>query len=179
MAHPLINEVGNRYGKLIVTKRVENKKGHPQFLCVCDCGGEAVVQGSVLRRGFANSCGCLRKLPEGEGSFRALYRYTVWNARYREIEWGLDKDFFRWITKQNCAYCGVEPSQEYGVDKPHHKHNGKYIYNGIDRVDNTVGYIPENCAPCCGYCNWMKSAAGVDEFREWVIQVYNHWASKS
>lgn len=172
----LINMIGKKFGKLKVIKRVENKGDSVVYLCQCDCGNTKMTDGTSLRRGLSKSCGCGRRLLYGEGSFRALYRYTKYNAQYRNIEWDIDLEFFRWITKQPCHYCGAEPSQVYYPKKV--KHYGEYIYNGIDRVDNNLGYIPDNCVPCCGYCNWMKSAAPVEEFRKWVIQVNNHWASK-
>jgi len=28
---------------------------------------------------------------------------------------------------------------------------------GIDRIDNSKGYIEGNMVPCCKICNWMKS----------------------
>jgi hypothetical protein len=55
-----INEVGNRYGKLVVESFDSlSKCGHAKWLCRCDCGGTKVVQGQCLRRGATNSCGCL------------------------------------------------------------------------------------------------------------------------
>jgi 5-methylcytosine-specific restriction endonuclease McrA len=27
---------------------------------------------------------------------------------------------------------------------------------GIDRVDNSIGYTPDNCVPCCTQCNRIK-----------------------
>ena len=55
-----INETGNRYGKLVVTKRhdaIEKKRAC--WLCECDCGNTAVVSGQSLRNGNTRSCGCL------------------------------------------------------------------------------------------------------------------------
>lgn len=58
-----INEMGNRYGKLIVisdcgiVKHGERSK----WLCKCDCGNEKIVTGKPLRNGHVKSCGCLHK----------------------------------------------------------------------------------------------------------------------
>lgn len=174
----LIDLTGMKFGNWTVIRRDgSDRHNYAKWLCLCVCGKEKTVQGTTLRSKESKSCGCCKpmphgRLPEGESSFRALYRYTEYNAWYRNIEWGLDWDFFRWITKQPCHYCGAEPSQIY---KPK-RHNGEYVYNGVDRVDNEIGYFPDNCVPCCGYCNWMKSAAGVDDFRNWIVRVYDHWA---
>lgn len=31
-----------------------------------------------------------------------------------------------------------------------------YFYNGIDRKDNDIGYVIENCVSCCDECNKAK-----------------------
>lgn len=58
----LINEVGNKYGRLTVISRAhpEDKKGG-WWNCKCDCGNEIVVHGVRLRNGNTKSCGCLQK----------------------------------------------------------------------------------------------------------------------
>ena len=41
-----VNEIGKKYGSLIVVSRGENGKGgDARFNCVCDCGNESLVQG--------------------------------------------------------------------------------------------------------------------------------------
>lgn len=62
-----IDEVGNRYGKLVVLRRGPNDKyGNAQWYCKCDCGNEKLINGSSLRRGLTISCGCnaLQKMQE-------------------------------------------------------------------------------------------------------------------
>ena len=57
---PKINQVGKRYGKLVVVKEFgRNKYKQITWLCKCDCGGEKVVTSSGLNT--TESCGCLRK----------------------------------------------------------------------------------------------------------------------
>ena len=48
---------------------------------------------------------------------------------------------------------------------------GDYIYNGIDRVDSNIGYIFENCVPCCKLCNMAKKEYPVEEFKEWIAKL--------
>lgn len=58
----IINEVGNKYDRLLVLKRDKNNsRGQAQWLCRCDCGNEVVVSGVSLRSGHTRSCGCLQK----------------------------------------------------------------------------------------------------------------------
>ena len=55
---PFKDLTGNRYGRLVVVKRVENLGKDVAYLCQCDCGKEKVVRGKCLRDGGTNSCGC-------------------------------------------------------------------------------------------------------------------------
>ena len=56
-----IDLTGQRYGRLEVMSRAENKRKIAMWLCRCDCGNEKVVRGSDLRNGHTQSCGCLHK----------------------------------------------------------------------------------------------------------------------
>lgn len=60
-----ISLIGKRYGKLIVTERVENNRfGHICYKCKCDCGSESIVDATNLRNGNTNSCGCIKSKGE-------------------------------------------------------------------------------------------------------------------
>jgi hypothetical protein len=56
------NEIGNRYGRLLVIERSDNtKQGRAQWKCLCDCGNKIISLGSNLRNGHTASCGCQRR----------------------------------------------------------------------------------------------------------------------
>jgi len=55
--------VGDRFGRLTVLRRTENRGRHACWQCACDCGGNIVVRGDRLRgdrsgKGKTTSCGC-------------------------------------------------------------------------------------------------------------------------
>ena len=56
-----IDLTGNRFGRLLVLRRLENIPKVPKWICLCDCGNETVVFGVSLRQGHTKSCGCLQK----------------------------------------------------------------------------------------------------------------------
>lgn len=54
-----------------------------------------------------------------------------------------------------------------------------YFYNGIDRVDSSLGYVPDNVRPCCKKCNYMKNQMELKEFHEQVRKIHNVTKNKS
>ena len=179
MGRKFIDITDNRYGKLLVSGRAENaEQGRAQWLCRCDCGNEVVVRANNLRSGKTQSCGCMQGtnhgLAKGEAAFNALINRMKGGAKRRSIKWDLTKDQIRHLTNQPCFYCGIEPSQTCSPPT----YNGAYIYNGIDRIDNTKGYTIDNVISCCKTCNGAKSAMTVEEFKAWGIQLHKHFAGK-
>ena len=179
------DETGSRHGRLIVIARSENNKfGHAMWLCKCDCGNETFVSGANLRRS-TKSCGCLakerareickaRRLPFGEAAFNALFRRIKRNADTRNLEWSLTSDQVRALSKQSCYYCGIKPQQVISVSR-----YGSYVYNGLDRIDNSRGYTINNVVPCCGICNVAKNAQTTKQFREWLVRIHGHFIEES
>ncbi len=61
MARKGIDLTGQRFGRWVVIKEVEQKKYARFWECICDCGNEKVVNQSTLIRGDSKSCGCLAR----------------------------------------------------------------------------------------------------------------------
>lgn len=62
-----IDEIGNKYGKLIVIKKYGTDKfGKSLFECKCACGNSTIVRINSLRTGVTRSCGCLNSYAEFE-----------------------------------------------------------------------------------------------------------------
>lgn len=59
-----INELGNRYGHLLVIEEAGRKDGKVEWLCRCDCGNLKITTGKSLRADLVQSCGCLHSLGE-------------------------------------------------------------------------------------------------------------------
>jgi hypothetical protein len=64
-----VNEIGNRYGKLVVIAKDEElsiAKHRAQWVCKCDCGNLKTVSSKCLRDGKTKSCGCMLSVGEEE-----------------------------------------------------------------------------------------------------------------
>lgn len=153
---------GDVYGRLTVLER----RGNQKFLCKCSCGATKIVRWRT-----AVSCGCARsessrrkRLPPGVAAFRDLFKRYVLAAKCRNLVFELTSDQFAVLTAAPCHYCDSPPSTSAGSMRVF----GKYVYNGVDRKDNTVGYTTENCVPCCKICNRAKGTLSYEEFTKWI-----------
>lgn len=184
-----LNIEGQRFGRLVALHDVGRSKGKCKsrlWECLCDCGKFTVVATGCLRSRKTKSCGCLHselassrakkllvgpiKLPVGEGNLNNIIRDYKRKAKNRNREFSLTKEQFRKLTKQKCFYCGAEPCAILSSKKS----NGKYVYNGIDRVDNEKGYTVDNCVACCGTCNRMKNIHTQQDFLAKIKLIYDH-----
>jgi hypothetical protein len=68
-----------------------------------------------------------------------------------------EKEFLE-IKSNDCHICG--------------KKSYKNHCNGIDRFDNDIGYILDNCRPCCGGCNFMKKDLEYNTFINHIGEIY-------
>lgn len=189
------DRTGNRYGRWLVVGYAGStivtpgrSKSEASWLCRCDCGVEKVVRGGNLHNGSSKSCGCLARemarvssrlkfserwalnsLPRGHGNAMHVYRAYIQSAKKRNLKFELRLDEMIRITSSNCAYCGVEPRRVCNSKRS----NGPYTYNGIDRVDNSLGYVRGNMVPCCTRCNSAKQNLPLSEFLGWIARVYH------
>ena len=148
--------------------------GRPRttWVCRCECGKEKVVVTEKLQMGEVISCcdvGCqfhrpLRHKDLTESSFNGLLSNYRHNARTRKREFSLTQEEFRRITSGNCTYCGEPPSMAWRISNLVHTKTEPYIFNGVNRVENTKGYVSENCVSCCKLCNQMKKMLSVETF---------------
>lgn len=173
--------VGKRFGMLIAVRYLGMRTWKPMggyrksfWECKCDCGNIVEVYRGSLTGGRTTSCGCRGK-EDWESNFCNLYHNRRKTAMRFGHEWHLTKEQFLFLTSQPCHYCGRPP---LSVQKTP-KYRGQYLYNGVDRVDNNIDYVFENCVTCCEHCNRAKLDYTVEDFKSWAVRVYNHWAGKS
>lgn len=156
-------------------------KGYHTWLCECQCGTIKCVREVKLLAGTTKSCGCLKTvfpphtLPKGEAAKNWVFNDYKQSAKKRGLFFSLSKEELLFITSQKCHYCGEAPHRS--AKRGHignsavKSMNGDYIYNGIDRVDNNIGYILSNCVPCCWKCNELKKAKTYDHFLEHIWKI--------
>jgi hypothetical protein len=183
------NIIGNKFGKLTVLELVDRSKSiKTRYICECDCGNIHETSGDSLRGGKSKSCGCLKKsyIPKSYNTNRheqiliQLYKSTVLK-RSKDKNWidCISFGLFKSIVKSRCFYCNSLPNSKI-EDRNKNNREGKIsdvfvCVNGVDRIDSSIGYIDTNIVPCCKHCNTAKNTMTNKEFKEWIINVYNHY----
>lgn len=137
------------------------------ILVQCECGRTKEVQLNNVIGGHSVCCGfnpC--KIPYNknnrsvETTYNSLFYAYKKGATDRGYDFELTRDEFKSFLDKNCYYCDSEPSNVYQIknSKTGEVRAGiPIIYNGIDRLDNSVGYTMENSITCCETCNRMKT----------------------
>lgn len=100
--------------------------------------------------------------------FMQMYNGYKTGARVRKLEFTLTPQQFKSLIDLPCFYCGSAPRTTLALGYK------DLVCNGIDRVDNSLGYIPSNCVPCCSRHNRMKGTLSVEEFVELCRSVVQH-----
>jgi hypothetical protein len=160
---------GQIFNKLTVLRWDKSNKN---WICQCQCGNIVNSRANLLTTNKHKSCkNCMEYnhfiLPNNLGSKRHFYRQYIRGAKSRKHEFSLSFDEFMNIVNKNCFYCGDLPSTKC------HAMNGKssMLFNGIDRINNSIGYIKENCVSCCSICNRAKRDMLLEDWKLWINRI--------
>jgi hypothetical protein len=94
----------------------------------------------------------------GKSSKRMRVLY-IQSAKKRGLAFDISQELFNELIKKDCFYCGQ---------------SAIFQRNGLDRIDNTGGYIKENVVPCCFVCNQMKGKLSEDNFISHLIRILEY-----
>ncbi len=169
----LVDILGKKFGRLLVYEQAKNNRdGRACWWCKCECGNRLKVAGKELRTGHTKSCGCLQKEKAGferrkpRMASRQLFSKTIGRAKRDSRYFTISFEEFIRLSQLPCAYCGREL---FSTNR--HK-TDTFRYNGLDRVDSSKGYTPDNVVSCCKLCNVMKADLSVTRFQEQIERIY-------
>ncbi len=126
------------------------------------------------RRQLANrpdlaDCGCKTEWPnirrrydkkkKDRSEFDRQVALFAQKSKKRGIEFSLTKEQVESLFLGDCYYCSAPPSttKDKRLDRV-------VVRNGIDRINNDIGYVLENCVSCCYPCNWSKMDETMEDF---------------
>jgi len=182
-SHIVVAKEGDKVGNFIFLRNELVGKNNT-WVVLCSCGKQKVFwkKFSLLK---AKTCGC----GTDSAGFTAKQARSIKSrmqgykngAKRRNFEWRLSYVDFVRISTQNCFYCNSKPSKwdcmsnspSLQKDSPNVVHKEyEILFNGIDRFDTKIGYIVENCVPCCKNCNRAKSDLQFEDFKEHIKTIY-------
>jgi hypothetical protein len=143
-------------------KYAKSKKGKSTKRIWKDCNREKVKRWK--REWSASPNGKLREKKYWRKSPRGLFHVYSQVAAKRGREFSISFEQFNDLIFKPCIYCGYVPSPP---DR-----------NGLDRVDNTMGYKINNVVPYCHPCNQIKGKKTVQEMIARCKAIITHMEEK-
>lgn len=170
-----MNLLGKKFHKLTPVEYLGKIKNRDHYICLCDCGNKSKVSSISLKRNTTKQCRNCANISHGQklktadaGLNRHLTTYKA-GAKSRHLEFRLTKSEFQTLVKADCFYCGQVPeARKFSSSRE------TFYFNGIDRKNNNLGYILENCVACCKMCNFQKGKYNYEEFINWVQKLINY-----
>lgn len=172
--------INSIYDQWQVIGKPKSVNGTYKVKCRCSCGKIKFVKTHNLLKYKSKSCGCIQQLNIGRSSkgqkaqnavspehlaVTQLINQYRHSAKKRNLTYELTREQFKSLISQNCFYCDISPSNAK-ISK-----NVIFKYNGIDRVNNYIGYNINNCKPCCIICNTMKLDMNHEDFMEKIEKI--------
>ncbi len=140
-----IDITGQKYGRLIVVGFIGIEGHHSKWNCKCDCGKEKAILATSLKSGRTLSCGCLQKEKLLEANtIHGKTNSPEWRSWAKMIRRCRDPrdNRFKSYAGRGITVCERWSQFDNFIsdmgNKPTPKHS-------IDRVNNDLGYCPENC----------------------------------
>lgn len=170
--NPPVGEVFGSFSVIGLAER-RGKGGQRYWIIRCVCGAVKDFRATGLVRGVRPGCTCHSR----ETQRLSVTKYDdplqkCWNdllrrykdkAKKRGYSFELSTEEFFQLLKSSCRYCG-RIGTTISDWHWHSTQELKIRHNGIDRLDNSLGYIPGNCVSCCQTCNVMKLQMPEQEF---------------
>ena len=170
-----VDRTGERFGKWIVLAKIyrhNGSRGRTAFRCRCDCGTVKIVSNQALKKSKAcwrclgrTAAGHPIRLPGDLAARNATFGVARARAQRRGYEWKISRTSFDRLSDSLCFYCGAGP---LNVAR---RWKSIFRYNGIDRVDNSKGYLEDNVVACCSRCNDWKWEMKVEDFLAHAKQI--------
>lgn len=171
-SYNFIDLTNKKFGKLLVKEKIKekDKNSHIKWRCLCECGTEKIIPSYLLKSG-RKDCGACSKRTIEDLSISSMYSIYKHRSKSKNIEFEITKKEFENIIKLKCYYCDSNPKKIFRIIKKDQLN--KFYHNGIDRVNNKIGYTTKNSVPCCTICNRAKRDWTKQDFIDSVGKIYN------
>lgn len=168
----------NKIGKQLSLAHLDSFDG-TDFSFTCNCGVKFTMNKSnsfVSENQYACfNCKRTGRLAPYVGE-RYVFRRVRSDAATAGREFSIDFDWFVKVCHMPCQYCGRADINSARVPS---KRSGEVLiehfrYNGLDRINNYIGYVQFNCVPSCIICNRAKNSMSYADFMTWIKTVVEY-----
>lgn len=145
--------------QLLTIDRIDNDIDYIKGNCTSACVMCNIMKGSLNQKIFIDICELIISnfgIIESEIILEIMpdkismgYISYIQRAKNKKINFDLKIHEFNLITSNFCYLC----------NKP----NSDNHINGIDRIDNNMGYVYTNCMSCCTTCNFIKNKYNLND----------------
>jgi hypothetical protein len=145
-----IDITGNKYARLTVLSRAENKGKRIRWNCVCDCGKTAVVCSYYLKSGRTKSCGCYqREMTSSRFKVHGKNKETKYRKDIRlKYKYGISMETYNeMFENQNglCKICNYKFGQKAADCYVDHDHKTLVVRGLLCQQCNTgLGNFKDN-----------------------------------
>lgn len=182
-------QIGQQIGNFTISAYLQDESN---YILTCKCGNTSKGASdhvtrkisNLLSDGFTGCSKCVlenqemlktqREFNDKKYVYKDVYREYVKKSKAREINFSLSIEEASELFSKNCYYCNRPPS-----NKRSRTSGVEIIYQGIDRVNNQIGYLSGNVVPCCKFCNSFKLDRTTDDFFQHVRDIYFNKVQRS
>jgi len=160
---------GQKFNRLTVVGITNRKTGNAFiYECVCECGNSVFTDKYKLKSGHTKSCGCFKSdnlsIIKFKHGMRQSTEYKSWINMKQRCN-NSSNQAFHYYGGRGISVCerwdkSFPNFLEDMKQKPSSKHS-------IDRIDNDLGYSPENC-------RWATSSQQSANRRDTTKYFFNH-----
>jgi len=93
---------------------------------------------------------------------KAMFSLYKKSSKKRNLIFDISIEDFTKLILLPCVYCGTEATQTPS------------LRNGLDRVNNSLGYVLNNVVSCCFKCNQMKGKLTKEEFLNHIRRISDY-----
>ena len=187
----LEDSIGKKFSHLTVLgKGIQYHPSRVSLNVQCDCGTIKTVLLRSLLSGGTRTCGQCDlhyKLPRNIGNtnlsddiknrlLKTAYSKIKSSAKGRNIDFELSLEIIIKLIQLSCFACGDQWSSY--VTQRYKGERYTLYYNGLDRINNNLGYTANNVITLCKPCNRIKNDQNLEDMlrrAEGLLKLGKKW----